>query len=200
MNDYEDQNNEVKEPDLTRTYTARDYISWKTDELMELIRGKVFKMAAAPSSDHQEVVMSLGTILYLHFQKKCKVYSAPFDVYLIHSGDDWKNTKNIVQPDLCVICDSEKIHLRGCMGVPDLVVEILSPGTRFKDLGAKRDLYEEYGVKEMWIVHPQDATIAVHVLENEKYRITSLVTQGQLLQSPTFPDLKVDLDAVFSDD
>ncbi|NEN22771.1 Uma2 family endonuclease [Cryomorpha ignava] len=200
MKNFEDKNQEVQEPDLTGTYTARDYISWKTDELMELIRGKVFKMAAAPSSDHQKVVMSLGTILYLHFLKKCEVYSAPFDVYLIRSSEDWKSAKNVVQPDLCVICDPEKIHLRGCIGVPDLVVEILSPSTRLKDLGAKRDLYEEYGVKEFWIVHPQDATLAVHVLENGKYRITSLVTKGQSFQSPTFPDLQVDLDAVFPDE
>ncbi len=86
------------------------------------------------------------------------------------------------------------------MGAPDLVVEILSPSTAAKDLGAKRDLYEEYGVKEMWIVHPSEGTIAVHVLENGKYRILPIVAKGQSLQSPAFPDLKIDLNEVFPDE
>lgn len=200
MKKYENQNPEVQEPDLTGTYTARDYISWKTEELMEIIRGKIFKMSAAPSSGHQIISSELNDILKAYFSPRCTVFYAPFDVYLIHPGEDWKETKNIVEPDLCVICDPEKIDDRGCIGVPDLVVEILSPSTRTRDLGAKRDLYEEYGVKEMWIVHPRDATIAVHVLESGNYRITSLVTNDQSFQSPTFPDLKVDLNEVFPEE
>ncbi len=183
---------------MSGTYTARDYISWKTDELIELIRGKIFKMAPGPSSRHQRVDMRLGTILDLHFHRRCEVYSAPFDVYLIHAGEEWQETKNIVQPDLCVICDKEKIHARGCMGTPDLVVEILSPNTAKKDVGKKRELYEEYGVRELWIVHPIEGTVLVHVLENGHYRLLPLVVKGQTLLSSTFPDLKVNLDEVFS--
>ena len=195
----EEQNQKLEEPDLTGTYTARDYITWKSEELMELIRGKIFKMTPAPLRRHQEILMSLGTHLHLHFRKKCQVYPAPFDVYLILTGENWKETKNIVQPDLCVICDPEKLHDRGCIGAPDLVVEILSPGTASKDLGIKRDLYEEYGVKELWIIHPQDATIAIHVLENGLYKILPLVAKGQSLQSPSFPELNLDLNEVFSE-
>lgn len=200
MKNYEDQKNEIQEPDLTGSYTARDYISWKTDELMELIKGKVFKMAAAPLWRHQEVLGELHIIFRRYVKNPCKVGLSPVDVFLIHPGEDWKETNNIVQPDLCIICDPEKIDPRGCMGAPDLVVEILSPSTAKKDVGVKRDLYEEYGVKELWIVHPQDATILVHVLQNGKYHILPLVVKGDTLPSPTFPELIVDLDEVFPDE
>jgi len=162
----EDQNQKPEEPDLTGTYTARDYITWKTEELMELIRGKIFKMTPSPLWRHQEVLGELHLLFRKYIMNPCKVGLSQLDVYLIHPGEDWKDTKNIFQPDLCIICDPEKIHRRGCMGAPDLVVEILSPGTAAKDLGLKRDLYEEYGVKELWIVHPNDGTVVVHVLEN----------------------------------
>lgn len=199
MKNHEDKSQEVQEPDLTGTYTARDYISWKTDELMELLKGKIFKMTPAPLRRHQKISAKLHLFLGPFFSQPCEVYYAPLDVYLIHPGEDWKETKNIVQPDLCVICDPEKLHDRGCMGAPDLVVEILSPGTAAKDLGLKRDLYEEYGVKELWIVHPVEGTITVHVLENGKYHILPIVARGRKLESPTFPDLEVDLDQVFID-
>ncbi len=200
MKNYEDQNQELQEPDLTGTYTARDYISWKTEELMELIHGKIFKMSPGPRLKHQQVSGEINFLFRQNLNASCKVFYAPLDVYLIHPGEDWKETKNIVQPDLCIICDPEKLHDRGCVGAPDLVVEILSPSTAAKDLGAKRDLYEEYGVKEMWIVHPSEGTITVHVLENGKYHILPIVAKGQSLQSPTFPDLKIDLNKVFPDE
>ena len=200
MKSFEDQNQEVWEPDVSGTYTARDYITWKTEEMMELLLGKIFKMSPAPSSVHQQIVMNLGNSLYTHFKKSCKVFPAPYDVYLVKSGENWKETKNILQPDLCVICEASKVQHRGCIGAPDLVVEILSPSTAAKDLGIKRDLYEEYGVKEMWIIHPHEATVAVHVLENGKYRILPLYSKGETIQSPTFAELKVDLNDVFIED
>lgn len=101
----------------------------------------------------------------------CKVGLSLADVYLIHPGEDWKETRNILQPDLFIVCDPSKIHDRGCFGAPDLVVEVRSPSTAAKDVGIKRDLYEEYGVKELWIVHPVEGTITELILENEKYRI-----------------------------
>jgi|SRR5690554_5396341 len=195
----EDKDQKLQEPDLTGTYTARDYITWKSEELMELIRGKIFKMTPSPAKKHQQVSGKIHLLIGPHFSLPCEVYYAPFDVYLIHPGEDWKETKNIVQPDLFVTCDTKKLQTRGCMGAPDLVVEILSPGTAAKDLGPKRDLYEEYGVKELWIVHPIEGTITLHLLKDGKYHILPIYTKGQTLQSPTFPDLKVALDEVFTD-
>ncbi len=197
MKSPEDEYPQVSEPSLSGTYTARDYLTWKTDELMELIGGKIFKMTPAPRRIHQRIVMDLGTILNLNFRPKCQVYSAPFDVYLVHLGENWKDTSNIVQPDLCVICDLAKLHDRGCIGAPDLIVEILSPGTAGKDLGPKRDLYQEYGVKELWIVHPTEETITIHVLKDEKYHILPILARGQTLESPTFPQFTFLVDNAF---
>ena len=199
MLEREDKNQQLSEPSAAGFYTARDYLSWQTEELMELIRGKIFKMSPGPRRIHQRIVMDLGTILNLSFRHTCETYSAPFDVYLIHPGEDWKETRNIVQPDLCVICDPKKLHDRGCIGAPDLVVEILSPGTAAKDLGPKRELYLEYGVKEMWIVHPTEETITIHVLENGKFHILPILARGQILQSPTFSQLSFLVDEAFPD-
>lgn len=109
------------------------------------------------------------------------------------------DTHNVLQPDILVICDATKLHDLGCMGSPDLVVELLMPETASRDLGPKLAIYEEYGVKEIWIVHPQDFTVAVYLLINRKYKIAALLPKGKILQSPTYPDLKVDLDEVFED-
>ncbi len=199
MKETEEQPQKLEEPSAAGTYTARDYFSWKTEELMELIRGKIFKMSPAPTSNHQRIVWKLIVALDRFLTKKCEIFPAPFDVYLIHSGKNWKETKNVVQPDLCVICDPAKIEEKGCIGAPDLVVEILSPSTAAKDVGKKRDLYEEYGVKELWIVHPTEGTILIHVLEDGKYRLLPLLAGGQILKSETFPELQFNLDEVFRD-
>lgn len=197
MKNPEDEYLQVNEPSLTGTYTARDYLSWKTEELMELIRGKIFKMSPGPRLTHQQVSSKIHLALAPKVSKPCTLLYAPLDVYLIHQGEDWKETCNIVQPDLCVICDPAKLHDRGCMGAPDLVVEILSPGTAGKDLGPKRELYQEYGVKEMWIVHPTEETITIHVLKNGEYHILPILARGQTLQSPTFPSFTFLVDEAF---
>lgn len=141
--------NQVQEPDLSGTYTAAEYLQWKLDEMVELIRGKVFKMTPAPSSNHQRIAVELIRIFANHFHnKKCEVFEAPFDVYLVAVGQDYKTAENIVEPDLCVICEPGKIRKFGCVGAPDFVIEILSPSTSKKDLKDKFELYEEFGVRE----------------------------------------------------
>src|SRR5207237_8490272 len=94
----------------------------------------------------------------------------PFDVYLVKPEQDYKKTRNVVQPDLCIICDKEKIKKFGCVGSPDLLVEILSPSTASKDLKQKYELYEEYGVKEYWVVYPSEKVIQIYTLEDGNYR------------------------------
>lgn len=197
MDNPEDEYEQVNEPSLSGTYTARDFLSWKTDELMELIRGKIFKMSPGPHLTHQQVSAKLHLSLAARTASPCTLLYAPLDVYLVHPGEDWKATRNILQPDLCLICDPAKLHDRGCIGSPDLVIEILSPSTASKDLGPKRDLYQEYGVKELWIVHPQDETIIIHVLQEGKYEILPILAGGQTLHSPTFPELSFLVDEVF---
>lgn len=197
MEKIEGYHQKFEEPDLSGSYTAKDYLTWKMAEYVELIRGKIYKMSPAPARQHQYVAGRLTGIMVNYIHQACDVYPAPFDVYLVHPEEDWKSTRNIVEPDLCVICDKSKLHERGCTGAPDLVAEILSPGSAGKDLGPKRDLYEEYGVRELWIVHPQDRTLVMHVLENGKFRLLPMLSAEHKLRSVIFPELEFDLKKIF---
>lgn len=189
---------QVEEPDLAGTYTAADYMEWKLDELVELIRGKIVKMSPSPSSFHQLISGALHLQIGLHFKNRdCQVFIAPLDVYLVKEDEDVKATENILEPDLFIVCDPAKIKRFGCVGSPDLVVEILSPSTSKKDQKWKFDLYEEYGVCEYWIVSPFDRSVWVNVLEDGIYRTKRPVTEDDRLISEIFPDLEVDLEEVF---
>ena len=188
----------LNEPDLSGTYTAADYLQWKLQEMVELIRGKIVKMSPAPSSNHQRVSLELIRIFANHFHKrKCEVFEAPFDVYLVKAGEDYKKTNNIVEPDLCVVCDPEKIKSFGCVGAPDLVIEIISPSTSKKDQKDKYELYEEYGVKEYWLVFPETKSVMVFRLEEGKYVTSRPLTESEKVKSYLFPELEVDLNEVF---
>ncbi|MDV7396126.1 Uma2 family endonuclease, partial [Arthrospira platensis SPKY1] len=98
-------------------------------------------------------------------KKPCQVFHAPFDVRLPKKGQPEVYT--VVQPDLCVVCDQGKLDEKGCMGAPDLVVEILSPGNTHREMREKYEVYEEAGVKEYWLVSPWDKTVLVYVLNEE---------------------------------
>ena len=131
-----------------------------------------------------------------------KLYSAPFDVRLTPRKDDKKNkVYTIVQPDICVICDVNKLDDRGCIGAPDLIVEILSPATASKDLNEKFHLYESAGVREYWVVFPKEKFILVHLL-NEKGNYELVGTFEHNNETPTikvniFPDLELVMDDIF---
>jgi Uma2 family endonuclease len=165
----------IDQLDENKKYSYADYLTWKFDGYVELLRGKLSKMAL-PTSDHQRMVLRLGTLFdnYLA-DNPCKVYPAPFDVRLL---DHKKSTADkdiftVVQPDVCVICDENKVDKKGCLGSPDLIVEILSPSTKKKDVEDKFELYEYNGVREYWIVSNEDETILVFDLDdtgNYKFR------------------------------
>lgn len=191
----------VEEPDPSQSYTYADYLKWKFEEHLELIRGKIFKMSPAPAPVHQEICSNLNRIFsnYL-LKKKCKVYPAPFDVRL-PGKRSYKDSdiKSVVQPDLCIICDLSKIDDRGCLGAPDLVVEVLSPGNTRKEVKLKFELYEEAGVKEYWIVYPIEHSVAVFVLNDQgKYSGATLYDGTQMIKSAAVPGLIVNLKEVFS--
>lgn len=193
---------EVNEPDLSGTYTAQDYLSWKVDDLVELIRGKIFKMSPSPVDAHQIILADLFEQMVKSAQLKagCRIWLAPFDVYLIHPGEDWKETKNIVEPDLFINCDPSKIQRRGCMGAPDFVVEILSASTRKKDLTYKYELYEEYGVREYWMISTEERMVIPNLLNTEgKYETQKPAVEGKIISLRDFPEIKVDLQELFKD-
>lgn len=152
-------------------FTYADYLTWPENESWELIEGIPFDMSPAPSPYHQEISMNLSfEILRLIKEKKgkCKVYAAPFDVRLPEQNQRDNETLSVVQPDISVVCDPEKIDDKGCNGPPDLIVEIVSPGTAKKDMKYKLQLYEKHGVPEYWIVLPAERTVQVHQLDKKK--------------------------------
>ena len=116
---------QLSDLDLTKTYTYADYYSWTFDDCVELINGKIFNLDSSPGTEHQRLSGRILSSFYNHLKgKPYKVFAAPFDVRLPgHSKND-EDIFNVVQPDLCVICDRSKIDERGCIGLPDIVVEI----------------------------------------------------------------------------
>jgi Uma2 family endonuclease len=183
------------------TYTYADYLSWDIEEMVELIKGKVFRAAAAaPRRIHQEIFGRVLTKLNNFLEgQKCKAYGAPFDVRLPVKSKKHTDIDTVVQPDICVVCDMEKLDDLGCVGAPDLVVEILSPGNNRKDLRNKYEVYEESGVKEYWIIHPNEQTLMINFLENGTYVPSRLYTVGDIVASKVITGFRLDLDVVFGD-
>lgn len=157
---------------LNGTYTYADYLTWKFEETVELIRGKILKMSA-PVTAHQIWVGDLHYQIVNYLRRKtCKVFVAPFDVRFLNAekSTDDKEIYTVVQPDLCIICDPQKIDRRGGIGSPDFIIEVVSKSTVDRDMHDKYNLYEEAGVREYWVVFPQEKTVLVYDLsENGKY-------------------------------
>lgn len=190
----------AEEPDLSLSYTYADYLKWDLPEMVELIRGKVYKMSPAPTARHQTIVVNLVTEIKAFLKKqKCKVFVAPFDVRLPRKGKANEDIITVVQPDICVICDPTKIDKRGCLGAPDWVIEILSKHTSAKDLNEKFEVYEEAGVKEYWVVHPGEQTVLVYTLNDSgKYEgILKPYVRTDKIQPKTLSGLTIDLEEVF---
>jgi Uma2 family endonuclease len=192
---------EVVNIDITKRYTFADYLTWIDDKRRELINGFVNMMTPAPSRIHQKISGSIyGQVWNFLKNKECEVYSAPFDVRF--PSKDGKNDDDkiytVVQPDICIICDESKLDDRGCLGAPDLIVEIVSLSTVKKDIDDKFKIYEENGVKEYWIVQPNDATLTVFFLEKGKYQHKGMYTRGSKVPVLIFEGkLLIDLDEVF---
>jgi Uma2 family endonuclease len=187
--------------DLTKTYTYADYLKWTFDERLELIKGYIFKMSPAPAEIHQRISAIVGNEIYNYFKgKPCNVYTAPFDVRLVRKSASDKEIITVVQPDICVICDLSKIDKKGCIGAPDIIVEILSPGNNKTELKNKYEVYEEAGVKEYWIIQPSEKTFFRYILnEKGQFEPTRLLTMGDEVISLLMPGFVLNLDEVFAD-
>jgi len=187
--------------DTNETYTYADYLTWKFDEFVELIKGKLMRPMASPSRLHQVYAGNFfGEIRQYLKGKPCQVYVAPFDVRLTTAGANGdQQIMTVVQPDICVICDRAKLDDRGCVGSPDWIVEILSPGNTSRDTKTKFDLYEESGVLEYWIVFPGVKTVAVYVLENEQYQLAGEFYEPGPIPVRTLPGLALEWTEVFSE-
>ncbi|MFJ1435148.1 Uma2 family endonuclease [Capnocytophaga canimorsus] len=188
---------DINQLDLNKTYSYADYLLWKFKERVELFRGKILKISPAPSTKHQIISGNIHFELKLHFKEQaCKLFSAPFDVRIPKQSLEDKDIFSVVQPDLCIICDLSKLDERGCIGAPDLVVEILSPSNSKKEMKEKFQLYEESGVKEYWIIDPNQESALVNVLENGKYHTQNPIVDDDV-NSIIFPNLKIHTDEIF---
>ena len=187
--------------DLSKTYSYADYLKWTFEDRLELIKGKIFKMTPAPASVHQRLSWIISGELYNYLKnKKCKAYTAPFDVRLPRKGENEdRKIFTVVQPDVCVICDPLKVDARGCTGPPDIVIEILSPGNNQKEVRNKFEVYEESGVSEYWIISPQDITFLKYTLINGHYQASRLMSTGDIITTPILPGFELDLEIVFAD-
>jgi Uma2 family endonuclease len=137
---------QLSDLDVSKTYTYADYLKWTFDERLELIKGKIFKMSPAPGSVHQLISGAIFAELYNYLKgKPCKVFHAPFDVRLNKCSINNKDIQTVVQPDISVVCNPLKIDEKGCLGAPDIVVEILSPGNNKKELQNKYEYTKKTG-------------------------------------------------------
>jgi len=191
----------LEDIDLSLTYSYANYLTWLFDDRVELIKGKVFKMSPAPSPLHQEISVNISSALHKHLKNTpCKIYYAPFDVRFPGESKADKDIFTVLQPDICVICDPGKIDSRGCIGAPNIVIEILSPGNNRTELLNKYNIYQEFGVKEYWVVSPGDKTLLKYTLDiNGKYQPSKLFTLSEKVYSEVLPGFELDLDAVFED-
>jgi len=184
--------------DINKTYTYADYFKWKFEERVELIRGRIFKMSPAPNRRHQQLT---GDIFFeirrFLAGQKCEVYVAPFDVRLPRKSKDDNDIITVLQPDVCVICDPAKLDDKGCIGAPDIVVEILSPGNNTKELKNKYEVYEEDGVKEYWIVSPQDETFVLYALADGRYIASRIMVAGDIVKSSVLNGFALNLEQLF---
>lgn len=188
-----------EELDLSKKYSYADYLTWKFRERVEIIKGHIFKMSPAPGRIHQEISSALHILLGSYLKReKCKIYAAPFDVRLARVSSEDQDIYDIVQPDLCVICDLSKLDDRGCLGAPDLIVEILSPGSTQRDLKEKYELYEAHKVREYWVIHPVEGSLLIYTLNGHgNYQASRLFTKGDMVTSGVLPGLELDLNEVF---
>ncbi len=191
---------------VKQRYSYADYLTWADDKMREIIDGVVYAFSA-PFRRHAEVTIAFlkKSLVFIQRRKgKCKIYTAPFDVRLPKNGataDD--KIYDVVQPDICVICDPSKLDERGCIGAPDLIVEVFSPSTGKRDANEKFRLYEASGVCEYWLVYPESKAVNVFLLqpdgkydEGTTYDVIMGTTQVPV---HTLEGLIIDLNELFAD-
>ena len=180
-------------------YTYGDYLLWDDGERWELIDGVAYNMSPAPNRRHQQIATELSRQFATYLlDKPCQVYGAPFDVRLPEGDEAESDISTVLQPDISVICDSRKLDDAGCIGAPDLIVEILSPSTSRKDHKEKFNRYERAGVKEYWLADPLANTVTVFNLGNDnRYGRPDVYGDDEKIVVGILPDLVIDLVLVF---
>ena len=181
-------------------YTWADVLSWPEQERAELVEG-VPVLMAPPSRIHQEIVAELTRQLGNYLDgKTCRAYPAPFAVRLFEqAGDRPEDVDTMVEPDVSIVCDPGKLDDMGCKGAPDMVAEVLSPSTQRHDRLVKYNLYQRAGVREYWIIDPENRTVQVSVLDGGRYRLAEVYTAQDVAKVNVLEGCFVELSKLFRD-
>ncbi len=179
-------------------YTYADYLKWSGGCGDELIDGAAYvREPPAPSPSHQGIVVGVSSQVYAALKgKPHRVYVAPFDVRLPKSAEQDDLIDTVVQPDVLIVCDPQRIDRRGMRGAPDWLAEVLSPYTASHDQIVKLRAYERAGVREVWFVHPTDRTLAIYRLDGGRYGRPSILELKGRVQIAAVPEVTVDWDEV----
>lgn len=183
-----------------RQFTYGDYLNWDDNERWEIIDGHAYNMTPAPGTNHQLISTELVVQLSKHLENDpCQVIAAPFDVRLPMGNQKEKEITNVVQPDISIICDPGKLDSKGSLGAPDLIIEIISPSTTAKDKKEKFFLYEQAGVKEYWLVYPDNKIIEVFTLDDSgRYGRPGIYGDSDSIPLTAIKGITVDLQPIFS--
>ncbi|MCP4157447.1 MAG: Uma2 family endonuclease [bacterium] len=182
----------------TQKFFYGDYLSWDDEQRWEIIDGNAYNMSPTPLRIHQKISTELIRQLANQLlSKTCEVYAAPFDVRLPLQDEKENDISNVIQPDISVICDPEKLDKKGCLGAPDLIIEILSPSTRRRDRLEKFNLYEIAGVKEYWLIDPEALLVETFTLGADgSYGKSHIYTETDTIEINTLKNIKIDLNTV----
>ena len=181
-------------------YTWADVLAWPERERAELVEGAPVLMAP-PSRVHQEIVAELTRQLGNYLEgKKCRAYPAPFAVRLFEqAGNRPEDVDTMVEPDISIVCDPGKLDDMGCKGAPDMVAEVLSPSTQRHDRLVKYNLYQRAGVREYWIIDPENRTVQVSVLDGGRYPLAEVYTAQDVAKVNVLEGCFVELSKLFRD-
>lgn len=181
-------------------YTFADFLTWEENERIELLDGEPVMMAP-PSRMHQKISVELTRQLANFLEgKRCEVYAAPFAVRLFEeAGDTPENVQTVFEPDISVVCDHSKLDKHGCKGAPDVVIEILSPSTARHDRLVKLSEYQRAGVREYWIVAPEEKTVQVFLLKDGLLLPHEVYGKGDVAKVNALDGCFIELGKVFTE-
>ncbi|MDR2470564.1 MAG: Uma2 family endonuclease [Treponema sp.] len=178
-----------------RHFTYADYVLWEGPERYQILGGEAFMMSS-PTVAHQEISIELSTQFRTFLRDKpCRVFAAPLDVRLFPEEDDSDDT--VVQPDLLVVCDRDKIGTGSVNGAPDLVVEISSPSNSRKEMFLKFQYYLDAGVREYWVIEQEEKKVQVH-LNRDGHFVSSGYRDGDRVPVVVLPGLCIDLASLWA--
>ncbi|MDR2041784.1 MAG: Uma2 family endonuclease [Tannerella sp.] len=190
--------------DIKKRYTYADYLTWVDHQARELLNGFIRLMSPAPTLTHAKITRTIFFELEHYVRKnngKCQVFTAPLDVRLTKKPGEVEDDQidTVVQPDLCIVCDESKLDERGCLGAPDMVVEITSLSSQKYDWNEKFNLYESSGVKEYWVVSPKEKGVNVFLLQEDGKYDRGVVYEGETeVPVKTLAGLRVSLGTIFN--